>query len=106
MKRRLSLILALLMAASAVSCGSTGSGGETTSGSGGETGTASETEAETTDIVTGLTPELREQLGLDGYEFNVMLTQQGTDWANTRPRRGGGNRGYSERRCLFTQPVS
>lgn len=38
MKRRLSLILALLMAASAVSCGSTGSGGETTSGSGGETG--------------------------------------------------------------------
>lgn len=81
MKRRLSLILALLMAASAVSCGSTGSGGETTSGSGGETGTASETEAETTDIVTGLTPELREQLGLDGYEFNVMLTQQGTDWS-------------------------
>lgn len=78
-KRILCLLLASLILTA--SCGSTQTdnpkGGETTSG-GGET-----TEAVTTDpgIVSKLTPELKEELGLDGYEFNVLLRNKEGSWS-------------------------
>ncbi len=62
----------------AASCGSQGSapGGDTTS-------TGDTTTAETTKpgIISKLTPELKEELGLDGYEFNVFLRGEGTTWS-------------------------
>ena len=62
----------------AASCGSQGSapGGDTTS-------TGDTTTAETTKpgIISKLTPGLKEELGLDGYEFNIFLRAEGTTWS-------------------------
>ena len=62
----------------AASCGSQGSapGGDTTS-------TGDTTTAETTKpgIISKLTPELKAEVGLDGYEFNIFLRAEGTTWS-------------------------
>ena len=71
------LLSALLLMSS---CGS----GATQQG-GGETGTsgADTTSAETTKhgLISKLTPELKEKLGLDGYEFNVFLRTAESIWS-------------------------
>ena len=75
-KRIICALLALLIFAA--SCGSQGSapGGDTTS-------TGDTTTAETTKpgIISKLTPKLKEELGLDGYEFNIFLRAEGTTWS-------------------------
>ena len=75
-KRIICALLALLIFAA--SCGSQGSapGGDRTS-------TGDTTTAETTKpgIISKLTPELKEELGLDGYEFNIFLRGEGTTWS-------------------------
>lgn len=62
------------------SCGSTGSG--TTDGDGTSAG-GDTTSTETTKpgLISKLTPELKEELGLDGYEFNVFLRAAESTWS-------------------------
>lgn len=62
------------------SCGSTGSG---TTGDNGTTAGGDTTPTETTKpgLISKLTPELKEELGLDGYEFNVFLRAAESTWS-------------------------
>ncbi len=76
MKKFTALIILAALTASQFACGDTAGPQETTS----DTTTAETTQAET-GIVSRLTPELKAELGLDGYEFNVLLRQEGFDWS-------------------------
>ena len=76
MKKITALIIFAALTASQFACGDTAGPQETTS----DTTTAETTQAET-GIVNRLTPELKAELGLDGYEFNVLLRQEGFDWS-------------------------
>ena len=76
MKKFTVLIILAALTASQFACGDTAGPQETTS----DTTTAETTQAET-GIVSRLTPELKAELGLDGYEFNVLLRQEGFDWS-------------------------
>ena len=62
------------------SCGSTGPG---TTGDNGTTAGGDTTSTETAEpgLISKLTPELKEELGLDGYEFNVFLRAAESTWA-------------------------
>lgn len=62
------------------SCGSTGSG---TTGDNGTTagGDTTSTETAAPGLISKLTPELKEELGLDGYEFNVFLRAAESTWS-------------------------
>ena len=72
-----SLLASLMLMASCGSQSTDNSGGNETV-SGGDT-----SPAETTDpgIISKLTPELKNELGLDGYEFNVFLRAESSTWS-------------------------
>ena len=96
MKKPLSLLLALMISASAVcfSCSeaeNTENAIQTPSSAEGETeaeaddagDVTAETEADRTDVLSkSYTPEIGAELGLDGYEANVLLRLEGYEWSN------------------------
>ncbi|MCI8388858.1 MAG: extracellular solute-binding protein [Clostridiales bacterium] len=79
MKRLLSTLLLIAMLASTASCGNN-SDNPPPQGSNDSTEATSE---ETTEsgILSTLTPELKASLGLDGYEFNIMLRDSSSSWS-------------------------
>lgn len=77
-KQILCLLLASLILTASCSSSPTDNPNDSEINSGEET-----TETVTTDegILSKLTPELKEELGLDGYEFNVLLRLKGDVWS-------------------------
>jgi hypothetical protein len=83
MKRKISLVLLVSLLASLASCGSNNTVNNNENSK--DTTVASETTATegTTQsgIISTLTPKLKEELGLEGYEFNVMLRDKSNTWS-------------------------
>ena len=66
--RYITLFLIAALAAGTLSCGGGGAGQETT---------APEPKLKDT-----FTPEMKAELGLDGYEFNIFLREKSQKWSN------------------------
>lgn len=77
MKKATALIILAALTASQFACGDTGSESPATS----DITTVTETQPAQTGIVSRLTTELREELGLDGYEFNVYVRSYDSYWS-------------------------
>ena len=81
MKRKLSILLAIsLVFLTAASCGES-EGEETTAVADGSDTTADEETSSEIAIYESTTDEERAALGLDGYEFNVMIRDASLDWS-------------------------
>lgn len=79
MNKKIALMLIIALSASTiVSCG-----GDVQENIPDSTATSDSSEPESTDtgIVSRLTDELKEKLGLDGYEFNVLLRPSDSTWS-------------------------
>lgn len=84
MKRSLAIFILLSLLVSTASCGSAESDLETSeSVSDSVTNPTTDETATDTDIaiLSTLTPELKEELELDGYEFNIMIRGGDSKWA-------------------------
>lgn len=80
MKKNLCIIL-LISILAAVSCGESEQTNTTTTTAGDVTTDASGESNDDIAILKTFTPELGEELGLDGYEFNVMIRGADSKWA-------------------------
>ena len=80
MKRKLSILLAASFVFLTVSCGES-EGEETTAAAGDSDTTAGEETSSEIAIYESTTDEERAALGLDGYEFNVMIRDASLDWS-------------------------